>query len=195
MSSQLRTETIPANGQLISGPGNFFFMITASASVDVKMIGAGTSWGATGVSAGYLKANVQRWDRLVIAGAAGTVVTFFVGDEDVSEDVTDIRAQIALIGGVTLVSEAPSTAISSPAASVRATGGADTIAANLSRKRITVSSISTNTGSLYLQSVGAGAGRGLELQPGMSLEIKTTAAIDVRNDSGASQTYTIFEET
>lgn len=98
-------------------------------------------------------------------------------------------------GSPTIVSELPSSAIATPAANVIATGAALAIAANASRRRLTISSLSTNTGSVFVQANGAGAGRGIELQPGMSVEIKTTAAVDVRNDSGANQTVMQFEET
>jgi hypothetical protein len=69
------------------------------------------------------------------------------------------------------------------------------IAANASRRRISISSLSSNVGSVFIQATGAGAGRGIELQSGQTFEIKTTAAFDVRNDSGAACTVMRFEET
>ncbi len=95
----------------------------------------------------------------------------------------------------TIVSELPSSAIATPAADVIATASALAIAANTARRRLSISALSTNTGSVFVQANAAGAGRGIELQPGMTVELKTTAAVDVRNDSGANQTVMRFEET
>lgn len=195
MSSERRQETIPANGQIVLGEANFFFLLSSTLPVQVRFERNGTTFGGSGISGGYIKGNVETWRRATIIGTPGDVVSYFYGVEDISEDFTDYRTQIATIAGITLVTESPSTAVTSPAAANVLTGAAGTIAANAARKRVTIGSPSTNTGSMFVQSVGAGAGRGLELQPGMFIEFKTAAALDVRNDSGATQSYTVFEET
>jgi hypothetical protein len=91
----------------------------------------------------------------------------------------------------------PASAISTPARVTLATANASAIAANLSRRRITIANPSDNAtpGLVYVQATGAGAGRGYPLDPGTSVQVETTAALDVRNDSGVSVDYTIFEET
>lgn len=98
-------------------------------------------------------------------------------------------------GAPTIVTITPASAIATPAANVIANGAALSIAANTARRRISICSLSTNTGSVFVQAAGAGAGLGIELQPGMTLELENTAAVDVRNDSGAAQTVMQFEET
>lgn len=197
MSSSLRVELIPASGEIALRPANFFFMLTASAAVTVRFQNKGGTYEAAGISAGFLKAAIKPWERVAIIGAAGTSVTYFYGDEDILEDVTDFRMQIATIGGTVAVVSQPSSAIATPARITRATAGATTIAANALRRRITISNPSDNVtpGLLYVQAVGAGAGRGYPLDSGMSVELQTTAALDVRNDSGVSVDFTQFEET
>lgn len=91
--------------------------------------------------------------------------------------------------------EVPSAAIATPAADAILNAAALAVGANAARRRISVCSLSANTGSVFVQATGAGAGVGIELQPGQTIELKTTAAFDVRNDSGATQTVMRFEET
>lgn len=193
--SILRSEVIPAAGRIVVGPSNLFFIRASTANVTVRFMQGGTEYGAIGVGAGYIKRNRAEWERLTIEGTPGVAIEFFVGTEAIAEDDTDYRAQIATISGVTLITEQPAAALSTPAAVNVNTASASTIAANLLRRRITLGAPSTNTGSMFVQQVGAGAGRGLELQPGIFIEVKNTVALDVRNDSGATQAYTIFEES
>jgi hypothetical protein len=48
---------------------------------------------------------------------------------------------------------------------------------------------------IYVQAVGAGVGRGSPLDQGIEKTYETTAALDVRNDSGVAVDFTIFEES
>jgi len=56
------------------------------------------------------------------------------------------------------------------------------------RNYASITSPSTNTGTVRIGNVGVGSNTGIPLEPGQTLSIGTTAAIYVRNDSGASQT-------
>lgn len=194
MSARNYAFAIGAGAQVRLPAGRYFFVRTASAAINVTTEGnPGSPLSFKGISGGTKFGPVdvgQGWTYLIIESASAQNLEIVISDDglfDVANTVT--------VSGAVNVTEQPSSAIASPAAVVRATGGADTIAANLSRRRISVCSLSTNIGSLFIQAVGAGAGRGIELQPGVTLELKTTAAFDIRNDSGASQTYSTFEET
>lgn len=195
MSTELRQQTIPASGELVvSQTANFLFLLSATIAVDVRFQEGGTTYGAVGVSAGYVKGKVKPWDRAVFKGTAGTVVSYFIGTEELREDITDFRQQIATIAGIVKITEEPAATLNTSLTSSIANLAALSVVANLSRKRITLSALSTNTGSVFVQSPGAGANIGIELQPGMTLEIKGTYAFDVRNDSGAAQVVNRFEE-
>lgn len=66
------------------------------------------------------------------------------------------------------------------------TANQSVIAANPLRRAILIGSLSTNGGALR---VGKTAAQGVELLPGMSVTIESTASIIVRNDSGVTNTY------
>jgi hypothetical protein len=196
-----RTEVIPASGTVQLSPANFVFVLTATGNVALKLQRSGVQRGANqenyGSSqlAGLQVSRTQRWDWAQFTGTPGATVTFIYGTTDVREDNTLFNQQIATVAGVVTTQTQPSSTVATPAAVAVNTATASTIAANLLRRRITLCAPSTNTGSMFVQAVGAGAGRGIELQPGIFVEFDTTSALDVRNDSGATQTYTIFEET
>lgn len=192
-----KVETIPANGVLNLTNANFLFLISATAAVTLKFQNAnlGSAENISNVLAGLQISRVKPWAFCNISGAAGTQVTLWYGYTDVREDNTIFSQQIAVIAGVTPVSISPSATIATPAALVVATGNKQSIAANLLRRRITVCNLSTNLGSVFIQAPAAGAGIGIELQAGTFVELDTTSAFDLRNDSGAAVTVTTFEET
>lgn len=196
MSIEQVTQVIPATGQLPLPPGNYFLLISTTAALNVRIQKAvGNSEGCNGIVASLLLQRVETWQQLVMIGAAGTNVTFIYGVATVREDVTDIRSQIAVISGTSAFAEAPAATLSTPASLVVVTANKQTVAANLLRRRITVSNQSTSTGSVFVQTAAAGAGIGLELQAGQSVEIRGTYAFDLRNDSGGNCTVGLFEES
>lgn len=196
MSINSFTEIVDASGQKrLSGNNNFLFLISATAAVTVQFSRGGTQEIFTGQIGGLQVARVKPWDYAFFIAAPGTSLTFYYGAALVREDASTLQQQIATIAGTVPVVTSPASALSTPAATVVGTAAASTIAANLLRRRITICSLSTNTGSVFIQTVGAGAGRGIELQPGQFVEIDNTVAMDVRNDSGANQTFTVFEES
>lgn len=195
MSARNYAQAIGA-GESINLPAGVFFMIrTAASALDVETLGNnGAPIRFTGIGAGSRFGPVspgEAWRLLRVTSAAAQNIEIIISDDG----LFDLANAVTIVGAAS-VAVAPNTGITASGADVaRATGGADAIAANLSRKAITIGALSTNTGSLRIQSPVAGANRGWELQPGMTLTLTNTAAFNVRNDSGASQSYWIFEET
>lgn len=194
-----RTEIIPANGVVKLANANFIFVISSTGNVQITLQRQGIHKGAaqenySGITAGLQVARTQAWDFANITGTPGVTLTFMYGNVAVREDVTLFNQQIAVISGVTAVAQQPNSAFAT-AQIAPVTGTATTVAANLLRRAITFISPSTNTGSVFLQKAGDGAGKGIELQPGTYITLTNTAAIDVRNDSGATQTINTFEES
>jgi hypothetical protein len=192
-----RTLTLAfAGGETLRLPGGrFLFIKAATAALDIVLReeGSGAQNQLTGVGAGARykrEASQPAWRFTEVASVSAQTVTLILSDDA----EFDVATSVAVTGSVS-VADVPSTTVATPVAGSRATGGADSIAANTSRRRITICALSTNTGSLFVQAVGAGAGRGYELQPGTSAEFRTTAALDIRNDSGATQAYMTFEES
>lgn len=195
MSARNYSQAIGA-GESINLPAGVFFMIrTAASALDVETIGnAGAPVRFSGIGAGSRFGPVapgEGWRLLRVTSAAAQNIEIIISDDG----LFDLANAVTIVGAAP-VSVTPNTGFTASGADVaRATGGADSIAANLSRKSITIGALSTNTGSLRVQTPGAGANRGRELQPGMTVTYNNTAALDIRNDSGASQTYWVEEET
>lgn len=196
MSTRTYSFTFAGAATLVAPGGVFFYIKSATAALTLRTRGSSSApVEFTNVGAGLRFGPVpidKRWTYLDLTSAVAQTVELVVSDDA----EVDIASTVSVAGNVT-VSDLPSTAIASPARVTRATGGASTIAANPARRRITIANPSDNAtpGLLYVQAVGAGAGRGIPLDPGLFIELQTTAAIDIRNDSGASVDFTQFEET
>lgn len=193
------SDAVPKQLPLERGPGNFLLLVTAGAAVTVTLNyhiqGGGAREVFAGITAGLYLRRVKRWDGIRIDGAVGTSVTFFYGDEITAKDETDIRQQIAVIGGVTAVADQPASVLNAVTSQLIATANRFAVPANAARRRITVCNPANGTGPVYLQSPGlATANVGIPVAQGTFVEIKGTYAFDVRNDSGANQTISFFEE-
>ncbi len=202
MTIETSTMVIPASGRLELPPNNYFLLFTATAAVDVRFQTRGSQEGFVGVTSNCLLKRVNPWSFAFITGPAGTSIQLAQGTENVIEDETDIRGTATSIAGVVQVNDVVRSLAASPAVVTRATAGADTIAANASRRAIWINNISGIAGSggtagavLFLQSVAAGARRGIPIQDGQSLRIGISTAFDLRNDSGVTAAYNVQEET
>lgn len=183
-------------GESINLPAGVFFMIrTAASALDVETIGnPGAPVRFLGIGAGSRFGPVapgEGWKLLRVTSAAAQNIEIIISDDG----LFDLANAVTVVGAVPVV-VAPNSGITASGADVSVnTGNASSIAANLSRRAITIGALKANTGEIRVQSTGAGANRGIELQPGQSVTLNNTAAIDVRNDSGAAQSYYAFEET
>lgn len=194
MSTRTYTLTFSGAGTLTLPGGVFFYIKSASAALSITTRGSTTApIEFTNVGAGLRFGPVpidKRWTYLDVTSAGAQLVEAVVSDDA----EVDIASTVNVAGNVT-VQELPATAFSTPAASNVATATALTVAANAARKRIKVCNDPANAGTVYVQTVGAGAGRGIPVQPGMYEEVRGTYTFDVRNDSGATCVITLAEET
>jgi formylmethanofuran dehydrogenase subunit D len=129
----------------------------------------------------------QDFDYVVLEnGSSGQTVTIYIG----SGEIADSRFYGSVNSTVV-----PGSTLDCPVHVARTTGGTSTIAANLLRRAITIGSLSTNTGVIFAGESGSvDATHGVEIQPGTNFRFENTAAIDVFNGSGATQTFWILEE-
>lgn len=198
MTTEVLPLTLAAGQAATFGSGRIWYLKTAIAPVTIsceKRGGTGTTQVRkfSNVGPGFkFKAEIgDGWTYLRLTnGATPQNIEIIIGDDDV-----EVSNAVSVTGAVTTLIS-PATAITTSVAdNALATASAMVIPANLSRRRITIGSLSTNTGSVRVQSTGAGANKGLELQPGLFVEFDGTYAIDVRNDSGAVQNIYLFEES
>ena len=195
MSVERTQQTISASGVIQLPRGNFFLLLQATASVNIRSQLGGSSEGFNGVSGGTLIKRVEPWDFIEIFGVAGTVVQWLDGLENVIEDLVDVRLAATTISGSVSINAQPSTTIEDNAAVAAADAAQSALfAANAARRRLRVTADSNNLGSCYVRTVG-GANNLLELQPGTYHEFHTIDGAEVRNDTGGVATFYIFEES
>lgn len=199
MSTRTYTVTFNAPGEATLPQGRFFYIKTAASALTIEArgrtsapvrfdnVGAGLKFGPVQID--------KAWNQLILTSAGIQTVEVIISDD--SE--VDIASTVTVSGSVT-VQDQPSTTVATPAAVTVLNATAATIPANASRKRIRICADPENAGALdagciYVQAVGAGAGIGVPLSPGIFERFDTLAALDVRNDTGASAIFTTFEES
>lgn len=194
MTTEVISQALTAGQQATFGQGRVWYIKSATAPLlivaETQRSGANIrKFINVGAGFKFSAADGDGWTYLRVTSSVNQNIEIIIGDDDV-----EVSNAVSVTGGVT-VQEIPSVGLTASVADTSvANATASAIPANASRRRITVGALSTNTGSLRIQSTGAGANRGLELQPGLFVELKTAAAFDVRNDSGAAQSYYVLEE-
>lgn len=132
----------------------------------------------------------EHWTYLRMDSAVLQTITIFIGDEDLQFN------NAVTVTGLATVAVFPSSVITDTAA-VALPNAATTqiVAANPTRRRVTICNPSTALGSFFIRPTLAGANNLLEVQPGTFTEFDTTAAIFGRNDSGGALSALVLEET
>ena len=194
MGIERRVQTIDAGGRIDTPRNNFFLILSATGSVNLRAERGGTSEGFNGISGGILVRRIQSWDTMTIEGTPGVSVEYLVGSEHVERDETDIRLQIATIAGVAAIAEEPAATVAdTPQVDIADTTQDELVPANLLRKRVTIFVDPDNGGSCFIRTAGGANNIGV-LVPGVTYEFKGRYALDVRNDTGGTATFYIFEE-
>lgn len=189
------SQAIPAAGTVRIAAGNFFFLITAAALVNITLSVGGQTESFANAIAGLKLKRLKKWDYIDIAGPAGTLVSFLLGYSAIQADDTDIQQALATIAGTVAVASLPSTnVIDNPNVALPNAATTQIVPVNLFRRRVTIGNPSTALASFFIRSA-AGANNLLEIQPGTFTEFDTTARLDGRNDSGAALSATVFEES
>jgi hypothetical protein len=195
MSVESKSLVIPATGTLDLEPANTFFLVSASAAVNINF-NIGTTEGFTNFLTGLKVERVKNWRKCTIVGVQGTTVLLFYGISSHRDDSTELLQTLATISGTvnTFPAVGAANAVTDHA-DVTFSGATDTtIGANVARRWITIGGLSTNTASLRVRAHSSAAG-GAELQPGSSLTYYNINAFDVINASGVNQTYWWQEQT
>lgn len=199
MSSDVLSQALVAGQVATFGRGRIFNLLQASAPVSIvaeyKGVGQrqNTHKVFTNIPAGSKFVSDPAdgdWTFLRVTSGVNQNITLYIGDDDMTFN------QAVTVTGVAQVNVNPGAAIATVGPTNVNNAAAVTVAANPARRRITVGAPTTNTGPVYLQTAGfATAKAGIPLSPGGFVELDTTASFDVRNDSGAVQQFSTFEET
>lgn len=193
MSTENLTQSIGAGATVTFGAGTQFLVAASTANVDIKAVKIGDSSKNVvfkGVPAGF-KYTAQKdspgFDLLQVTSATAQNVTLAVGTDDVS------FSNAVTVSGSVATQDTPATVITGATKVTAVTGGAALVAANLSRRRVTIFSDPANVAAVVYIRVAGGARLGF-LTPGQSLQFNGTYALDYEATAAADNLY-IAEET
>lgn len=197
MNIDVRTETFPASGRIDLPNANVFFCIGASALYSFHQVTGGSREQYSNVNVGLKVERMSRWDVCFLTGTAGQTITFVYGIAAIREDVTEFQQQLATINGDVSVIMDPAPLVTDTADVAQASGTQTAIGANLSRRSLLIGCLSSSLNPVRVSKSG-GAGRGVEVQPGMTFPWDSTDSLVVRNDNtfgGAGSATWYAEET
>ena len=181
MSARIFSQAIGAGATIRLPAGRYFYVKTAASALNLttsgntgspatfENIGAGAKFGPV--------AEGQGWRFLDVFSAAAQNIEIAISDDGNFE-----IASAVTVAGLANVAVAPSATLADTVDNAQASATQTAIAANLSRRRITIGVLSTALNSVRVSQAG-GAARGEEIQPGMTRTFETTAALIVRNDN------------
>lgn len=194
MSVERKTQVINATGRAELARGNYFLLLTSTASVDVRADRDGTSEGFNGIIGGFLIKRVKPWDQMIVVGAAGDVIEYIVGSEAIVEDETDIRLGVSAIAGTVSTVERPSDTVSDLAPVVLASGVAAIIVpSSTTRRRMRVQVDPAGASGVFVRTA-AGGNNLTELQPGALISLDTFDELWGFQASGVAVTVYRLEE-
>ena len=191
MNIKTRTETIPASGIVDLGPGNFIFLVTTSAALNVQFQTGGFQSAAEGVQGGFVQGNVTPWRNCRIVGTAGITFVALYGDADLTEDVTDYRRTVGVF-----LPQQPGSNTDYADVNVGGSGVAILVLpANAARRKGVVK---FNTGGdinirLGTQATVA-AGRGAQLESGQSYDHTSTGALYAIREGAGTAVVSLLDE-
>lgn len=195
MSTKVYSLTFTAGQTQILPQGRFWFIKSASSAVNIEMVkrnGQPNTVDNVGAGTKFNGLETDRWYELKITSAGVQNIEIVIAD-----DATVDFSNAVSVTGTAVTQEAPFATFAPPVDVAVATATSSDIAANASRRAIVIGSLSTNTPAtlnLRVRSTGGTTEAGIELQPGMSVRIPTTAAVRIRNNDANSQTYWYYEE-
>jgi hypothetical protein len=184
MASRNYLQTLGA-GQVIRLPAGRFFMVrTASAPLDITAEGRpGAPVDFIGITAGSRFGPLPEgmgWRHLRVTSASAQNVEIIIsddGDFDVANTVS--------VAGAVATTDVPSSSIVATANTTVGVSSSLDIAANLSRRRITICNDLNSQTHVWVRDQTGTASGGIQLAPGMAVTLETTAAIRIRNNDAA----------
>lgn len=175
-----RSFTVPANGSVeFVRTASFLTVLDASAAFEISFDNGPRS----AMEAGLTLRTQDDFQRVEIINTTGSVLTVKVGLG--RGDVRDSR--LTLSGSIQADIVAPD--VLTTGAPVAAANAAVTLlaAADANRREVLAVVDLSAGGAVYIGGdAAAAAGEGLPVQPGQSLTLTTSAAVYVRNDTGAA---------
>ena len=170
---------LPAGDDMALGVSGSFVRLKASTGALVfKAPGSHVSLAA----GDYVRMAPFRAGQLRVQNLSGSAVdcTVTIGDGDAGS-TRDISLSVA------------STMTDAADVSIGAASTDLVLAANANRREAMISNLATNTQTMRIGTTNAGAARGVEIEPGQTIVLSTSAAIYAFNPGGGAETLGVLE--
>lgn len=196
MSTKSYTLNFTAAGMLPLPQGRFFMIKSATSALSIsarRRDGQPVEFVNVGAGLQYNSLETLGWYSLEVTSAAAQVVEIIISDE---ASVT--FANLVSVAGSVTVQDQPFATFAPPADASIASAASLDIAANAARRAIVIGSLASNapaTTNLRVRDQAGTTAAGVELQPGTSVRIPTTAALRIRNNDANAQNVWYYEET
>lgn len=193
MSTEVLTQSLSAGVKATFGSGSMFVITTATFPVNIVARSIGSSSKNrtfTNVPAGFkftADDPSDGFDTLEITSANAQVFSIAVGTDDV-----EFSNAVTVTGGV-LTTEVPASTLTDNAPVLTTASVTALFPVNAARRRMTIFADPANAGTVYLRVHGAARRHGF-VQPGMTLEMDGTYAVDYDDAVGGNNLY-LFEES
>ena len=192
-STTMRTEVIPASGRLYVPQGNFFFLISAGAAVNVRFYRGGTEAATannatSGYKLGLLPGNA--WDRAFLDGTVGSSVTYLCGYVELNEEFTDFDPAQTTFNPVLAQSVADQADVDVGSSAVAVL----VAPANPARRRVVIKVRQDATVNIRLGSNAVTATRGVQLGLGESVTLEGPFAVYAIREGAGTAFTTMTEE-
>lgn len=194
MSTEVLSQNLAAGVTATFGAGKMFLIASATGPVTIVATQLGNSNKTrrfTGVPAGFkftADDDTDGFTTLQVTSPTTQAFTIAVGDDDVS------FSNAVTVSGLVSTQDNPATTIAGSTITTAVTGSAVLIAANASRRRLTVTwdPATANNTVIYIRA--AGGARVAALTPGQSLQFNGTYALNYEA-AVAGDNLTMAEET
>jgi hypothetical protein len=193
MSTEVLTQNLTAGVKATFGSGKVFLIASATGPVNIVATQIGNSNKTrrfTGVPSGFkftADNDADGFSTLEVTSPTTQAFTIAVGDDDIA------FSNAVTVSGLVATQDTPATVVAG-STKVTAAATASLFAANASRRRITITWDPTTAANTVIYLRVAGGARFGAIQPGQSVQINGTYAVDYEA-AAAGDNLLIAEET
>ena len=196
MNNQTRLQAYPKNGTISIASGSALVYVVPHSTIlnissadqifTVRIDDAYELIGKQNKRYGFPDAPFTKVE-LINTAAATLNVQVEIGAGNVESD------DVTITGTIDVDVQAPLTITTTADNSIAANTTEQILAVNADRKEAIVTNLYANTDPVRVGDASTGAARGIELSPGQSITLSTTASIYVHNTKASAQSVAILE--
>lgn len=179
--------TVASGGQQSRAvKGNFARVKSADAEINLRFENKdGRVIADLNLTAGMRCTLPEVFETIRVGNSSGSSVdaVVLVGFGDVDDAAVVGEVDVSVSGSIDSVADV----------SIATVTTAQIVAANVARREVMITNLAANTANFRIGDSGAGAANGIELQPGQTITLTTTAAVYGYNSHTGAQSVAVLE--